>query len=153
MSAPWTRTRGLHQQKVVPLNKCSGIKKKTNNKTDNILYNLTVLCQMITAHYFQFFFRNVSYSSDLLILETLTCNIANLTQLWSWKSECYEEKHPIFPQLVCDDNMVFIHVLAGRPGSVHDSRVMCNSELWRTAAHKFPGDTHLLGDGGYPLLR
>lgn len=61
--------------------------------------------------------------------------------------------HSINVQLVCDDNMVFTHVLAGWPGSVHDSRVMRNSELWRTAAHKFPGDTHLLGDGGYPLLR
>ena len=26
------------------------------------------------------------------------------------------------------------------------------SVLWNTSAHKFPGDTYLLGDGGYPLL-
>lgn len=51
-------------------------------------------------------------------------------------------------QLVCDDNMVFRDVLVGWPGSVHDSRV-----LLETAANKFPGDSHLLGDGGYPLKR
>ena len=59
----------------------------------------------------------------------------------------------LLPQLVCDNNMVFTDVLAGWPGSVHDSRVLRNSELFHTAVNKFPGDTHLLGDGGYPLLR
>ena len=54
---------------------------------------------------------------------------------------------------MCDDKMLFTDVLAGWPGSVHDSRVLRNSVLWRTAANKFPGDTHLLGDGGYPLSR
>ena len=49
--------------------------------------------------------------------------------------------------------MVFTDVLARWPWSVHDSRVPLNSELFCTAVNKFPGDTHLLGDGGYPLLR
>ena len=49
--------------------------------------------------------------------------------------------------------MVFLDVLAGWPGSVHDSRILRNSYLFHTAANKFPGDKHLLGDGGYPLLR
>ena len=53
----------------------------------------------------------------------------------------------LLPQLVCDNNMIFTDVLAGWPGSVHDSRVLCNSELFHTAVNKFPGD------GGYPLLR
>ena len=59
----------------------------------------------------------------------------------------------IFFKLVCDDNMLFTDVLAGWPDSVYDSRVLRNSVLWNTSAHKFPGDTYLRGDGGYPLLR
>jgi len=49
--------------------------------------------------------------------------------------------------------MLFRDVLTGWPGSVHDSRVLRNSLLHATAAVKFPSDTHLLGDGGYPLKR
>ena len=61
--------------------------------------------------------------------------------------------YSILFKLVCDDSMLFTDVLAGWPGSVHDPRVLRNSVLWNTSAHKFPGDTYLLGDGGYPLLR
>lgn len=56
-------------------------------------------------------------------------------------------------QIVCDNNMVLTDVLAGWPGSVHDSRVLRNSELFATSGNKFPCDYHLIGDGGYPLLR
>ena len=61
--------------------------------------------------------------------------------------------YSILFKLVCDDDMLFADVLAGWPGSVHDLRVLCNSVLWNTSAHKLPGDTYLLGDGGYQLLR
>ena len=59
--------------------------------------------------------------------------------------------HSINVQVICDENMVFTDVVAGWPGSVHDSRVLRNSAVSNTAANKFPGNTHLLGDGGYPL--
>ena len=48
--------------------------------------------------------------------------------------------------------MVLRDVLAGWPGSVHDSRVFLrNSSLYATFNDKFPCDYHLIGDGGYPL--
>ena len=47
--------------------------------------------------------------------------------------------------------MVLLDVLAGWPGSVHDSRVLQNSSVFLEADNRFPHDTHLLGDGGYPL--
>lgn len=56
-------------------------------------------------------------------------------------------------QIVVDDNMIFRDILVGWPGSVHDARVLRNSSLSATAATKIPGNTHLLGDGGYPLKR
>ena len=58
--------------------------------------------------------------------------------------------YSILFKLVCDDNMLFTDVLAGWPGSVHDSRVLRNSVLWNTSAHKFPGDTYwVMGDIHY----
>lgn len=59
--------------------------------------------------------------------------------------------HSLVTRVVCDDNMLFRDNLTGWPGSVHDSRVLRNSSLHATAAIKFLGDTHFLGDGGYPL--
>lgn len=49
--------------------------------------------------------------------------------------------------------MLFRGNLTGWPCSVHDSRVLRSSSLHATAAIKFLGDTHFLGDGGYPLKR
>ncbi|KAL9962111.1 hypothetical protein ACROYT_G031184 [Oculina patagonica] len=66
---------------------------------------------------------------------------------------CRKRFHALNVQVVCDNQMVFRDVLAGWPGSVHDSRILRNSLLWQNSAAKFPGDTHLLGDGGYPLTR
>lgn len=65
---------------------------------------------------------------------------------------CRKKFYALQLQIVCD-NMVLTDVLAGWPGSVHDSRVLRNSELFATSGNKFPCDYHLIGDGGYPLLR
>ena len=45
--------------------------------------------------------------------------------------------------------MSFSDVLAGWPVSVCDRKVLRDSVLWNRSAHKFPGDTHLQGDGEY----
>ena len=49
--------------------------------------------------------------------------------------------------------MVFLDIAAGWSGSVHDFRVLRNPGLYQTGAIKFPGDTHLLGDGGYVISK
>lgn len=59
----------------------------------------------------------------------------------------------LYNKIVCDNNMILTDVLAGWPGSVHDSRVLRNSTLFATSGNKFPGDYHIIGDGRYPLLR
>lgn len=66
---------------------------------------------------------------------------------------CRKKFYALQLQIVCDNNMVLTDVLAGWPGSVYDSRVLRNSELFATSGNKFPCDYHLIGDGGYPLLR
>lgn len=48
---------------------------------------------------------------------------------------------------------VFRDILVGWPGSAYDSRVFRNSSVCVTVAAKVLGDTHLIGDGGYPLKR
>ncbi|XP_015749673.1 PREDICTED: putative nuclease HARBI1 [Acropora digitifera] len=65
---------------------------------------------------------------------------------------CRKKYHALQLQVVCDDNMMLLDAFTGWPGSVHDSRVLRNSLLFRSADQKFNGETHLLGDGGYPLL-
>ena len=54
-------------------------------------------------------------------------------------------------QVICDENIVFTDVVAGWPGSVHDSRVLRNSAVSLTATNKSPGNTHLLSEGGHPV--
>ena len=64
--------------------------------------------------------------------------------------------HSVILQGVCDDEMIFTDCVAGWPGSVHDSRVFANSELYQEATSNnavlFPGGSFLLGDTGYPLM-
>ena len=59
-------------------------------------------------------------------------------------------------QAVCDHNMFFLDCYCGWPGSVHDARVLTNSDLF-VWIQSNPGDmfpmqgTHILGDAAYPL--
>ncbi|CAN8007039.1 unnamed protein product, partial [Ixodes pacificus] len=56
------------------------------------------------------------------------------------------------PTWVCDHEARFLHCSAGDPGSAHDARMYRRSELPTIlTSDKFPFDSHLLGDGAYPL--
>ena len=52
-------------------------------------------------------------------------------------------------QAVADQDMVFLDVCVGWPGSVHDARILRNSSLYAKAILK---DSYFLGDAGYPAL-
>ena len=58
-------------------------------------------------------------------------------------------------QAVCDHQMCFVDCYCGWPGSVHDARVLRNSDLFNRAlshpAEVFPEESHILGDAAYPL--
>ena len=59
-------------------------------------------------------------------------------------------------QAVCDHNMFFLDCYCGWPGSVHDARVLRNSDLFvriqSNSGDMFPMQgTHILGDAAYPL--
>lgn len=55
-------------------------------------------------------------------------------------------------QAVCDDNLRFLDVFAGWPGSVHDARVFRNSPLHQLLeGGNIHEDHHLLGDSAYGL--
>lgn len=53
-------------------------------------------------------------------------------------------------QYVCDANLLFIHAYVGWPGSVHDARVLKNSDLWDNGP-QLCGDKHIIADSAYPL--
>ncbi|XP_035760227.1 protein ALP1-like, partial [Neolamprologus brichardi] len=69
--------------------------------------------------------------------------------------QCYRNRK-LFPsillQAVCDHQGRFIDTYVGWPGSVHDSRVLRNSPLYRQAIYPPPGH-FILEDGGYPCLQ
>ncbi|KAJ4946082.1 hypothetical protein JOQ06_023757 [Pogonophryne albipinna] len=54
---------------------------------------------------------------------------------------------PIQLQAVCDGKGFFV----GYPGSVHDTRVLKNSAIYKQALYP-PSGFFLLGDGGYPCM-
>ena len=51
--------------------------------------------------------------------------------------------------------IIFTDCYCGWPGSVHDSRVLRNSDIFDSASNRhdnfFPNNSHLLGDAAYPL--
>lgn len=49
---------------------------------------------------------------------------------------------------ICDSHGKFINIVAGYPGSVHDQRVLRNSNIYRSGNFPPPG-YYLLGDSGY----
>ncbi|XP_070398077.1 putative nuclease HARBI1 [Nothobranchius furzeri] len=69
--------------------------------------------------------------------------------------QCYRNRK-LFPsiilQAVCDHQGRFIDTYVGWPGSVHDSRVLRHSPLYRQSAYPPPGH-FILADGGYPCLQ
>ncbi|KAI4455474.1 hypothetical protein MML48_9g00002310 [Holotrichia oblita] len=69
-------------------------------------------------------------------------------------------RHSIKLQGICTKNKIFINIMVGFPGSVHDSRVIQNSAIFRDIEHNrnlnkyFPlSEYHLVGDSAYPLLK
>ncbi|XP_045930212.1 putative nuclease HARBI1 [Micropterus dolomieu] len=58
----------------------------------------------------------------------------------------------IILQAVCDHQGRFIDTYVGWPGSVHDSRVLRYSPLYRSSRYPLPGH-FILADGGYPCLQ
>ena len=70
--------------------------------------------------------------------------------------ECYFDRnlgYSIVLQAVVDADKKFLNVFCGEPGSLHDSRVLRRSELYRTAESNyhemFPNNSFLLGDSAY----
>ena len=62
-------------------------------------------------------------------------------------------RHSINVQVIFNAASELINVVARWPGSVHDSRILRNSNVWETFEHgRLSGRGVLLGDSGYPCL-
>lgn len=63
--------------------------------------------------------------------------------------------YSIAMQVVVDANKKFIDVYCGEPGSLHDSRILRRSELYRRCEENmnqfFPNNMFILGDSAYPV--
>ncbi|XP_023312532.1 protein ALP1-like, partial [Anoplophora glabripennis] len=68
------------------------------------------------------------------------------------------DTHSIKLQAICTSQKIFINIMAGFPGSAHDSRVFKNSEIYQELLRGnkrkyFPTENyHLIGDKAYPLM-
>lgn len=58
--------------------------------------------------------------------------------------------HSLQLQCVCDPNLLFIHAYVRWPGSVHDARVLKNSDLLDNGP-SLCGDIHIIADSAYQL--
>lgn len=62
--------------------------------------------------------------------------------------------HSVLLQGICDHRKLFLHVYAGEPGSLHDTRLFSKSDIGRKILNnqiEFPGDSHIIGDLAYKL--
>ncbi|XP_066583580.1 putative nuclease HARBI1 [Prorops nasuta] len=61
-----------------------------------------------------------------------------------------KQRYSIQLQVICKNDLSFMHVFAGMPGSVHDMRVFKYSGVQQLCTSTyFPEDSHLLGDAAY----
>lgn len=61
--------------------------------------------------------------------------------------------HSLQLQAVCLSDMTFTHITTGHPGSVHDARVLRQSDLWDNGLLVCNMTYHIIADGAYPLRR
>ncbi|XP_014776632.1 uncharacterized protein LOC106873678 [Octopus bimaculoides] len=69
-----------------------------------------------------------------------------------------KKTHTMVLQTICDHNMKFTDCYTGWPGSVHDSVVLCESDIFHEIENNptnffIKEDIHLLGAAAYPLKK
>jgi len=64
---------------------------------------------------------------------------------------CRKQFYSVQAQFLCDHRMRVLNMTCGYPGSVHDSRILRWSPLYRHQMYPPPG-LAILGDGGYPCI-
>lgn len=68
-----------------------------------------------------------------------------------------KRKYGLVIQGIVNSDKMFIDVYCGEPGSLHDSRVLRRSNIYRKILDNeqgmFPNNTFLIGDSAYPLTR
>lgn len=73
---------------------------------------------------------------------------SNDSRIKFWCSR--KAKYTLNVQVIGDSQLRIRNIVARWPGSTHDARIFTNSEIFdRLEAGEF-GDTHLIGDAGYP---
>jgi hypothetical protein len=60
--------------------------------------------------------------------------------------------HSVILQGVCDSRMFFTDCDIRWPGSVHDARVLRNSDLFHAVHESFQPEEYIIGDAAYPCL-